>query len=97
MKRSIVNFKWEVDEDFQFPCDKQFYCTGYCGNQGKDEMFSIVVKLIDFDGSSENSTQAEVYALSEDMECNLPQKGEIFFFTSGAKIVASGVTIERSF
>ena len=97
MNKSIVNFKWNTEEDFPFPQNKQFYCTGYCGKQGTDQTFSIVVRLIDFDGQTKNATQAEVFALSENMEGNLPIKGESFYFTSGSKVVASGVAELRNF
>lgn len=97
MNKSIVKFEWNTAEDFAFPQDKQFSCTGYCGKQGVDQTFSIVVRLIDFDGQTKNATHAEVFALSEDMEDNLPKESEQFYFTSGAKVVATGVAALRNF
>ncbi|WP_027708949.1 hypothetical protein [Zooshikella ganghwensis] len=97
MNKSTVDFKWNVDADFPYPHDQQFYCTGYTGASGKENMFSIVVKLIDFDGNSKNCSQAEVFALLEEMEVHLPKKGERFYFTSGDKVVAIGKSIARSF
>lgn len=97
MNKSIVEFNWIVDSDFSYPKDSQFYCTGYTGKDGSDDLFSIVVRLIDFKGDAKAINKAEVFALSEDMESFLPKKGERFYFTSGEKVVAEGVAIKRTF
>jgi hypothetical protein len=97
MNKSIINFKWETNESFEFPKDSQFYCTGHNCKEGIAKCFSIVVRLIDFDGEIESSTKAEVFALAEDMEYRLPKKGEPFCLTSGPKVVARGVSISRNF
>ena len=95
MKKSVVNFRWEEIRDYTLPKTKQFHCTGYSDNE--DVLFSIVVRLVDFDGNPENATEAEIFALSEDMEEYLPREGVTFYFTAGTKIVAKGVAKYRNF
>ena len=97
MNNSIIEFSWLVDNDFPFPKGAQFYGTGYTERDGSDDMFSIVVGWIDYDGDVRAATKAEIFALSEDMEASLPQKGEKFYVTSGERVIAKGIAIERSF
>ena len=97
MKKSTVNFKWQVDDDFVFPKDHQFYCTGYREKDGVNGTFSIVVKLINCKEQLKDADKAEVFALVEDMEKLLPEKGEMFYFTAGAVVVAKGESESRNF
>ncbi|WP_017444197.1 hypothetical protein [Gayadomonas joobiniege] len=97
MNKSLVKFNWVIESDFRYPKDSRFFCTGYTGENKADNLFSIVVELVNFDGDARNATEAEIRALSEDMEDFLPKKGEKFFITSGAKIVAEGLSLERTF
>jgi len=90
---ATVTLKWLVGEGFPFPKDRQFSCTGFLADEGDQEMISVIVK-IPKEQDIESASEAQLFALVDEMSHKLPSEGELFMLTSGMKAVAEcrGVT-----
>jgi hypothetical protein len=89
-QKSTVIFHWRQIDDFPFPRDKRFACTGFREDEGIEEMFSIMVNLKG-DGDVREASEAELEALVDSMSSKLPKCGERFYITSGKSVVAECV------
>jgi hypothetical protein len=93
---ALVTLKWlAVDPPLHYPRTKAFGGTGYRESDGPDGLFSVYVVLLNGNQGAGEEQQARLFALVDQMDERLPQPGERFVLTAGAKPVAEAVATAR--
>lgn len=92
-----MEIRWrDLPPYLHYPTSRAFASTGYREEDGAAAIFSVYLELLDDAHPAAGSTQrAKVYALADSMAQRLPERSRTFVLSTGSKVVAECVAIDR--